>query len=143
MLEQTTEMVKQRSTSYTGAKMRDFQTVQLRMGMAAGAKIDAVRIWLRNDCIEAHNTYRAGGKLDMRNQAALQAQRAMGVKLLGEAVDTFTKCSVLTASTTPASCSACTATSTPRQVTSTSALMRSWRPWAQLALGGEFKSPTL
>ena len=68
-----TDMVKQRSTNYTGAKMRDFQTVQLRIGMA-GAKIDAVRTWLRNDCIEAHNVYRAGGKLDIESPAALQAQ---------------------------------------------------------------------
>src|SRR4051812_16941237 len=39
-LESTIELVKARSTSYTGAKMRDFPTVQLRVS-AAGAKIDA------------------------------------------------------------------------------------------------------
>jgi 3-hydroxy-9,10-secoandrosta-1,3,5(10)-triene-9,17-dione monooxygenase len=37
------DAVKGRSTSYTGAKMRDFPTAQLRIGMAA-AKIDAGRV---------------------------------------------------------------------------------------------------
>jgi len=35
-LEIAIELVKSRSTSYQGARMRDFQTVQLRIG-AAGA----------------------------------------------------------------------------------------------------------
>ena len=42
-IETTIELVKSRSTNYTGAKMRDFQTIQLRIG-AAGAKIDATNI---------------------------------------------------------------------------------------------------
>src|SRR5205823_4993045 len=51
-LEATIASVKERSTNYTGAKMRDFQAVQLRVG-AAGAKIDAARLILRNDCFDA------------------------------------------------------------------------------------------
>src|SRR5258708_13770774 len=51
-LESTIASVKERSTNYTGAKMRDFQAVQLRVG-AAGAKIDAPRLILREDCLEA------------------------------------------------------------------------------------------
>lgn len=142
MLEQTTELVKQRSTSYTGAKMRDFQAVQLRVG-AAGAKIDAVRIWLRNDCLEAHNIYRAGGKLDMPTKLRYKRNAAMGMKLLGEAVDSLYE--MLGAN----------------GIYDHSPLQRLFRdhhaaaghitfsadtqlgPWAQVAMGGEFKSPTI
>jgi 3-hydroxy-9,10-secoandrosta-1,3,5(10)-triene-9,17-dione monooxygenase len=142
MLEHTTELVKQRSTSYTGTKMRDFQAVQLRVGMA-GAKIDAVRVWLRNDCIEAHNIYRAGGKLDMETKLRYKRNCAMGMKLLGEAVDTLFE--MLGAN----------------GIYDASVMQRLYRdqhaaaghfsfstdaqlsPWGLFALGGEFKSPTL
>lgn len=142
LLEQTTELVKQRSTAYTGAKMRDFQTVQLRVG-AAGAKIDAVRTWLRNDCIEAHNVYRAGGKLDMAEKLRYRRNAAMGMKLVGEAVDSLYE--MLGAN----------------GIYDSSVMQRLFRdqhaaaghitfsvdaqlgPWAQMAMGGEFKSPTL
>jgi 3-hydroxy-9,10-secoandrosta-1,3,5(10)-triene-9,17-dione monooxygenase len=141
-LDLSTEMVKQRSTNYTGAKMRDFQTVQLRIGMA-GAKIDAVRTWLRADCIEAHNVYRAGSKLDMESRLRYKRNCAMGMKLLTEAVDSLYEM-----------CGAA-------GIYDTNALQRIYRdqhaalghfsfstdaqlaPWAQVALGGEFKSPTL
>jgi 3-hydroxy-9,10-secoandrosta-1,3,5(10)-triene-9,17-dione monooxygenase len=142
MLELTTDMVKQRSTNYTGAKMRDFQSVQLRIGMA-GAKIDAVRTWIRNDCIEAHNVYRAGGKLDMETRLRYKRNCAMGMKMLGEAVDSLYEM-----------CGAA-------GIYDTSPMQRMYRdqhaaaghfsfstdaqlaPWGLMALGGEFKSPTL
>ena len=142
MLEQTTDLVKQRSTSYTGAKMRDFQSVQLRVGMA-GAKIDAVRVWLRNDCLEAHGIYRTGGKLDMETKLRYKRNCAMGMKLLTEAVDSLFE--MLGAN----------------GIYDSSEMQRLYRdqhaalghfsfsadaqlaPWAQVALGGDFKSPTL
>ena len=141
-LDITTDMVKQRSTSYTGAKMRDFQAVQIRVGMA-GAKIDAVRTWLRNDCLEAHNVYRAGGKLDMETKLRYKRNCAMGMKLLTEAVDTLFEMSGAAG------------------IYDSSAMQRIYRdqhaaaghfsfstdaqlsPWGLFALGGEFKSPTL
>ena len=116
--------------------------MQLCVGVV-GAKIDAVRIWLRNDCIEAHNTYRAGGKLDMQTKLRYKRNAAMGVKLLGEAVDTLYE--MLGA----------------QGIYDSSVMQRLYRdqhaaaghitfstdaqlgPWAQLAMGGEFKSPTL
>jgi 3-hydroxy-9,10-secoandrosta-1,3,5(10)-triene-9,17-dione monooxygenase len=142
MLEMTTELVKSRSTSYTGAKMRDFQAVQLRVGMA-GAKIDAVRTWLRNDCIEAHGVYRAGSTLTLEAKLRYKRNCALGMKLLGEAVDTLYE--MLGAN----------------GIYDASAMQRLYRdhhaaaghitfstdaqlgPWAQVSLGGEFKSPTL
>lgn len=142
MLELTTELVKQRSTAYTGAKMRDFQTVQIRIGMAA-AKIDAVRLWLRNDCIEAHNVYRAGHVLTTEAKLRYRRNCAAGVKILGEAVDSLYE--MLGAN----------------GIYDTSAMQRIFRdhhaaaghvsfstdaqvsPWALVSLGGEFKSPTI
>jgi 3-hydroxy-9,10-secoandrosta-1,3,5(10)-triene-9,17-dione monooxygenase len=142
MLELTTDMVKQRSTNYTGAKMRDFQTVQLRIGMA-GAKIDAVRTWIRNDCIDAHNVYRAGGTIDMETRLRYKRNCAMAMKMLGEAVDSLYEM-----------CGAA-------GIYDSSPLQRLYRdqhaaaghfsfstdaqltPWSLVALGGEFKSPTM
>ena len=141
-LDITTAMVKQRSTNYTGAKMRDFQAVQLRIG-TAGAKIDAVRTWLRNDCLEAHNVYRAGGKLDMETKLRYKRNCAMGMKLLTEAVDTLYEMSGAAG------------------IYDSSAMQRIYRdqhaaaghisfstdaqltPWGLVALGGEFRSPTI
>lgn len=141
-LDLTIDMVKQRSTNYTGAKMRDFQAVQLRIG-TAGAKIDAVRTWLRNDCIEAHNICRVGGKLDTEIKLRYKRNAAMGMKLLTEAVDTLYEMSGAAG------------------IYDTSAMQRIYRdqhaaaghisfstdaqlsPWGLLALGGEFKSPTI
>src|SRR5690348_15325975 len=64
VLDTAIAMVKARSTSYQGAKMRDFQTVQLRIA-TAGAKIDAAAALLRNDCLEAQRTVEEGGMPDI------------------------------------------------------------------------------
>ncbi len=142
MLELTTQLVKERSTAYTGAKMRDFQTVQLRVGMAA-AKIDAVRLWLRNDCIEAQNVYSAGDVLSVADKLRYKRNSAVATKIIGEAVDSLYE--MLGAN----------------GIYDTSAMQRIFRdhhaaaghfsfstdaqvsPWAMVALGGEFNSPTL
>ncbi|MGA7984879.1 MAG: acyl-CoA dehydrogenase family protein, partial [Burkholderiales bacterium] len=50
-LELSCDAVGERSTNYTAARMRDFQTVQLRVA-AAGARIDAARLIARNDCLD-------------------------------------------------------------------------------------------
>ena len=142
MLEMTTDWVKQRSTAYTGAKMRDFQTVQVRIGVA-GAKIDAVRTWLRNDCLEAHDVYRRGDVLSMEAKVRYKRNCAAGMKLLGEAVDSINE--MLGAN----------------GIYDSSPMQRHFRDhhaalghfsfstdaqvgsWALMAMGGEFKSPTL
>jgi len=51
-VEITAEAVRERSTNYTAARMRDFQAVQLRVA-AAGARADAARLICRADCLEA------------------------------------------------------------------------------------------
>lgn len=80
------ESVKARSTSYTGARMRDFQMVQLRIGMA-GAKIDTARLLLRNDCQDAEAIILAGGSLDTEAKLRIKRNTAYAVRLAVEAVD--------------------------------------------------------
>jgi 3-hydroxy-9,10-secoandrosta-1,3,5(10)-triene-9,17-dione monooxygenase len=80
--------VKSRSTNYTGAKMRDFQTVQLRIA-DAGAKIDAAALLIRNDCIEAERTIIEGGALDIETRLRYKRNTAMAAKLAGGAVDSL------------------------------------------------------
>src|SRR2546428_4451161 len=58
-LEQTIAAIKERSTSYTAMRMRDFQAVQLRVARA-GAMVDLARLSIRTDCIEAERIAREG-----------------------------------------------------------------------------------
>ena len=85
-LELSIDAVKQRSTNYTGAKMRDFQAVQLRVG-AAGAKIDAARLILRNDCIEGQAIAARREVAGTLKKLAWKRNLAYAVGLCTEAVD--------------------------------------------------------
>jgi 3-hydroxy-9,10-secoandrosta-1,3,5(10)-triene-9,17-dione monooxygenase len=85
-LELTCEAVKARSTNYTGMRMRDFQTVQLRVG-AAGARIDAARLILRQDCIDAQRVAEVGGIMPLQQKLAIKRNVAYAVQLCTEAVD--------------------------------------------------------
>jgi 3-hydroxy-9,10-secoandrosta-1,3,5(10)-triene-9,17-dione monooxygenase len=138
----TIDWVKSRSTNYTGAKMRDFQTVQLRIAQA-GAKIDAGALLLRNDCIEAERIIIEGGTLDVETRLRYKRNTAMGVKLCVEAVDSLHEMAGANG------------------IYDRYPLQRMFRdqraaaghfsfsvdaqlpPWGLVALGGEFKSPTL
>jgi 3-hydroxy-9,10-secoandrosta-1,3,5(10)-triene-9,17-dione monooxygenase len=85
-LELSIDAVKQRSTSYTGAKMRDFQAVQLRIG-AAGSKIDAARLVLRNDAIEGQDFANRKIMADPPTKLRMRRNLAYAVNLCTEAVD--------------------------------------------------------
>ena len=85
-LELSIEVVKQRSTSYTGLKMRDFQAVQLRIG-AAAARIDAARQILRNDSIEAQEIANRNVIADPERKLRFKRNLAYAVSLCTEAVD--------------------------------------------------------
>jgi len=85
-LELTINSVKERSTNYTGAKMRDFQAVQLRIG-AAGARIDAARLILRNDCVEAQDIANRRVMADPQTKLRFKRNLAYAVNLCTEAVD--------------------------------------------------------
>jgi 3-hydroxy-9,10-secoandrosta-1,3,5(10)-triene-9,17-dione monooxygenase len=87
-LELSVDAVKERSTNYTGAKMRDFQAVQLRVG-AAGAKIDAARLILREDCLEAQRIANRRLIADIQTKLRFKRNLAYAVTLCTEAVDSL------------------------------------------------------
>ncbi len=141
-LEVSIEHIKSRSTNYTGAKMRDFQTVQLRIA-AAGAKIDAAALFLRNDCLHAQHALEEGRTLDMETKLRYKRNCAAGARMCVEAVDSLHEMAGANG------------------IYDRSPLQRIFRdmraaaghfsfstdaqlpPWGLVALGGEFKSPTL
>jgi 3-hydroxy-9,10-secoandrosta-1,3,5(10)-triene-9,17-dione monooxygenase len=85
-LELTCEAVKGRSTSYTGASMRDFQAVQLRVG-AAGARVDAAWQLARSDCLKAQEWAARGYIPTVEEKLAIKRNAAYEVTLCTEAVD--------------------------------------------------------
>ena len=87
-LERTISLVQERSTSYTGQRMRDFPLVQLRVS-AAAAKIDAARVLIRNDCFEAQEIARAGVVPDYETKLRFKRNLAYAGQLCLEAVDTL------------------------------------------------------
>jgi 3-hydroxy-9,10-secoandrosta-1,3,5(10)-triene-9,17-dione monooxygenase len=141
-LELAIGLVKSRSTNYTGAKMRDFQTVQLRIGSAA-AKIDAATLLMRNDCLEAQRVYEGGGSLDMEARLRCKRNCAVAVRMCVEAVDSLHEMAgangiydhypLQKIFRDSRAAAAHISFSTDAQLP----------PWGLVALGGEFKSPTL
>ena len=85
-LDLTVEHVKARSTSYQSLKMRDIQTLQVRVG-AAGARIDAARQLLRRNCTEAMEIARAGVIADAPTKLRFKRDLAYAAQLATEAVD--------------------------------------------------------
>jgi 3-hydroxy-9,10-secoandrosta-1,3,5(10)-triene-9,17-dione monooxygenase len=85
-LELSIEAVKARSTSYTGLKMRDIQTVQLRIG-AAGARIDTARQIIRGDCFEAMEFAQRNVMPDPAAKLRFKRNLAYAAGICREAVD--------------------------------------------------------
>jgi 3-hydroxy-9,10-secoandrosta-1,3,5(10)-triene-9,17-dione monooxygenase len=85
-LDATIEMVKERSTNYSAARMRDFQTVQLRIG-TAGAKIDLARLSIRSDVLESDRMSQSGQVPDIATKLRWRRNVALACKLATEAVD--------------------------------------------------------
>ena len=141
-MDATIEMVKSRSTSYTGAKMRDFQSVQLRVG-AAAAKVDAARLVLRNDCLQADALVKAGKTLDLEAKVRNKRNGVTAVRWCVEAVDSLVEMAGANG------------------IYDSAPLQRMFRdahaaaahinfnvdvqltPWALVKFGGEFKSPVM
>jgi 3-hydroxy-9,10-secoandrosta-1,3,5(10)-triene-9,17-dione monooxygenase len=141
-LECSIELVKSRSTSYTGAKMRDFQTVQLRIG-SAGAKIDAAALLLRGDVLEAQRVYEEGGKLPVETRLRYKRNGALAARLLVEAVDSLHEMAGANGiyDSYPLQRMFRDAHAAAGHFSfSTDA---QYTPWGLVALGGDYKSPTL
>ncbi|MEO7729205.1 MAG: acyl-CoA dehydrogenase family protein [Burkholderiales bacterium] len=141
-LETAVAMVKSRSTGYTGARMRDFQTVQLRIA-AAGAQIDAAALLLRNDCLEVQRVYDAGGTIDIEARLRCKRNCAWAAKQCTEAVNSLFEMAggngiydgdpLQRIFRDARAAAGHFSFSTDAQLP----------PWGLVALGGDFKSPTL
>ena len=85
-LELTTESIKQRSAVTTGAKLRDIQAIQMRIG-GAGARIDAARQIIRGDMLEGQELANRGEVPDQERKLRSKRNVSYGVQLCTEAVD--------------------------------------------------------
>jgi len=141
-LETAIALVKARSTSYANARMRDFQTVQLRIA-TAGAKIDAAAVFLRNDVLETQTLHEAGGRLDVETRLRLKRNCALAGHWCLEAVETlyemlggngiYDHMPLQRMYRDARAAMGHFSFSTDAQLP----------PWGLVALGGEFSSPTL
>jgi len=87
-LELSCEAVGERSTNYTVSRMRDFQTIQLRVS-AAGARIDAARLIARNDCLAGQAIAEAGREPTLEEKLRWKRNIAYAVQICTEAVDSL------------------------------------------------------
>src|SRR2546427_2135950 len=141
-LELTVEAIRERSTNYTGMRMRDFQAVQLRVGRA-GAMVDAARLVIRADCLEAERIAREGRAPAIEEKLRFKRNVAYAMELCTEAVDALHSLAGANGiyDRYPIQ----------RLFRDQHALAGhigfSWdaqgAPWALVALGGEFSSPTM
>jgi 3-hydroxy-9,10-secoandrosta-1,3,5(10)-triene-9,17-dione monooxygenase len=87
-LELTIEAIRARSTTYTAMRMRDFQTVQLRVA-AAGARIDAARLIIRRDCQDAERIAQEERAPTIEEKLRFKRNVAYAMDLCTEAVDSL------------------------------------------------------
>jgi 3-hydroxy-9,10-secoandrosta-1,3,5(10)-triene-9,17-dione monooxygenase len=141
-VELTIGAIRERSTNYTGARMRDFQAVQLRVA-GAGARVDAARLVIRQDCLDAQHIAQAGRAPTIEEKLRFKRNVAYAMGLCTEAVD------------------ALHALAGANGIYDRYPIQRLFRdqhaltghigfswdaqaaPWALVALGGDFSSPTL
>jgi 3-hydroxy-9,10-secoandrosta-1,3,5(10)-triene-9,17-dione monooxygenase len=141
-LELTTEAIKERSTSYTAMRMRDFQAVQLRVARA-GAQVDGARLMIRTDCLDAERIAEAGRAPTVEEKLRFKRNVAYAMELCTEAVDTL--------HTLAGANGIYDRYPIQRLFRDQHALAAhigfSWdaqgAPWGLVALGGEYSTPTL
>lgn len=86
MLTETVDWIKSKNTSYTGAKMADIPTLQMKIAIADG-KIDAAYQWLTGNTIEAELAYKNHAVFDIPTKLKYKRNTAMAMKMANEAVD--------------------------------------------------------
>ena len=141
-LDLTIELVRERSTNYTAMRMRDFQAVQLRVSRA-GAMVDAARLTIRTDCLDAERIAHAGRAPTLEEKLRFKRNVAYAMERCTEAVDTLH------------------ALAGANGIYDRYPIQRLFRdqhalaahigfswdaqaaPWALVAMGGEFSSPTM
>ncbi|PYN76107.1 MAG: acyl-CoA dehydrogenase [Candidatus Rokuibacteriota bacterium] len=141
-LDLTIEAIRERSTNYTALRMRDFQAVQLRVA-AAGAKVDAARLIIRSDCLEAEQIAKSHRAPTIEEKLRFKRNVAYAMELCTETVDTLHALAGANG--------IYDAYPIQRLFRDQHALAAhigfSWDaqawPWGLVALGGEFSSPTM
>jgi 3-hydroxy-9,10-secoandrosta-1,3,5(10)-triene-9,17-dione monooxygenase len=141
-VELTLEAVRERSTSYTGLRMRDFQAVQLRVARA-GAQVDAARLSIRTDCLEAERIAQEGRAPTLEEKLRFKRNVAWAMEQCTEAVDSlhamagangiYDRYPIQRLFRDQHALSAHIGFSWDAQ---------GW-PWALVAMGGDFVSPTM
>jgi 3-hydroxy-9,10-secoandrosta-1,3,5(10)-triene-9,17-dione monooxygenase len=84
-LDDYTEVVRHRISTYSRAKLSDFQSTQIKIAEAS-AKIDAARLIMRSACIEAMNDARRDHSPDMATKTRYRRDGAFSVNLCTDAV---------------------------------------------------------
>ena len=140
-LDATLGWIKSRST-VQGAKMRDFQTVQLRVGMA-GAKIDAARLILRNDCVDAERATIDGRDIGTEEKLRYKRNAALAVKLSMEAVDLMQEMAGANGIYQKSPLERIFRDARAAGAHIHFSIDMQMTQWGLVAAGGEFKSPTL
>jgi 3-hydroxy-9,10-secoandrosta-1,3,5(10)-triene-9,17-dione monooxygenase len=141
-LELTIEAIRERSTSYTAARMRDFQAVQLRVA-EAGAKVEAARLVIRTDCLQAQAIAQDNRVPTIEEKLRFKRNVAHAMTLCTEAVDAL--------HTLAGANGIYDRYPIQRLFRDQHALAAhigfSWdaqgAPWGLVVLGGDFSSPTL
>ena len=141
-VELTIDAVRERSTNYTGVRMRDFQAVQLRVARA-GAQVDAARLSVRADCIDAERIAQEGRAPALEDKLRFKRNVAWAMEQCTDAVDVLH------------------ALAGANGIYDRYPIQRLFRdqhalsahigfswdaqggPWALVAMGGEFSSPTM
>src|SRR4026209_1588431 len=87
-LDLTIEAIRERSTNYTAMRMRDFQAVQLRVARA-GAQVDAARLSIRTDCLDAERIAQEGRAPTLEEKLRFKRNVAWAMEQCTEAVDSL------------------------------------------------------
>jgi 3-hydroxy-9,10-secoandrosta-1,3,5(10)-triene-9,17-dione monooxygenase len=141
-LDLTIEAVRERSTNYTALRMRDFQAVQLRVA-GAGAGVDAARLVIRADCLQAEQIAQEGRAPTIEEKLRFKRNVAYAMGLCTEAVDALHALAGANGIYDRYPIERLFRD----QHALTGHIGFSWdaqgAPWGLVALGGEFSSPTL
>jgi len=141
-LELTIEAIRERSTSYTATRMRDFPAVQLRVARA-GVMVDTARLVIRADCLEADRIAREPRVPTIEEKLRFKRNVAYAMELCTEAVDTLHALAGANGIYDRYPIQRLFRD----QHTLAAHIGFSWDaqggPWALVALGGEFSSPVM
>ncbi len=80
------EVLRDRVSHYTGARVSDFQAVQIKLADAR-SRIDAAELIMQNDCRDAMRIAEAGNAPDIETRARFRRNGAYSVNLCTQAVD--------------------------------------------------------